>query len=342
MFVTDPSGGPGWAAAGELPAPITLKLGAIQRLLVADVADDPTYRALEPQVLDGPDGGGLLLLAYRHDGHLELYAQPQVQVEPSGYEGLGKGVAGIHHTEFRAARFEVTDDGLKLDVAFAAPNGRQVELRIHEQLTGPRDCFPVLAPVGGAFDNPAFFPFIWLPGLSFVPVRGSEVVVRVDGEARTIPRLPLPLGGRRCLMARYDPAVMACELNPHRLDGDPALAGTRVRRDGRTCGVLLEPPLPDMATLAPGDRHEGAIMLQADAITQLRARYELRRVGERVRIVVDRFGPWRSRQRRPLLAVLFRLPVFRRWPTTYHWEATIDLADPDARWSSRWSRTDES
>jgi hypothetical protein len=57
---------------------------------------------------------------------------------------------------------------------------------------------------------------------------------------------------------------------------------------------------------------------------------------------IDRFGPWRTRQRRPLLAILFRLPIFRRWPTTYGWQATLDLTDPmpaDARWTSRWSRT---
>jgi len=39
---------------------------------------------------------------------------------------------------------------------------------------------------------PSFFPFIWLPGMSFVPVQGTEVEVRVDGQARTIPRPTLP------------------------------------------------------------------------------------------------------------------------------------------------------
>ena len=222
------------ADAGGPLVPITLELGPIRRLLVIDVADDPTYRALEPQVLDGPEGAGMVLLAYLHDGHVELFAEPHVQVDPSGYEGLGEGMLGIHHTEFEAARFEVTDDGLKVDVAFTAPNGRRVELRMHEHLTGPRDAIPVLAPVGGAFDSPAFFPFIWLPGLSFVPVRGTEVELRVDGETRTIPPLPLPLGGRRCLMARYDPDVMACELNP---DGSRSCHALRRGRSAANGGT---------------------------------------------------------------------------------------------------------
>ena len=354
----------GPAGAGGLLVPITLKLGSIRRLLVIDVDDDPTYRTLEPQVLDGPDGG-VALLAYRHDGHVELYAEPHVRVDPAGYDGLGKGLLGIHHTEFRAARFEVTDDGLKVDVAFTAPNGRRIDLRMHEHLSGPRDGFPVLAPVGGSFDSPAFFPFIWLPGLSFVPVRNTEVLLRVDGEQRSIPRLPLPLGGRRCLMARYDPDVMACELNPTRstdlpqvpvhgtaeagaervdvtdVDGRRGLAAVWVRREGHTCGVVLEPPLPDITDLSPGERHEGALRLRADASVELEGRYALHRVDDRIHLEVDGIGPWRTRQRRPLLAVLFRLPIFRRWPTTYRWQATLDLADgsvPGSRWTTHWSR----
>jgi hypothetical protein len=351
-------------SAGGLLVPITLALSPIRRLLVIDVADDPTYRALEPQVLDGPGGSGLLLLAYRHDGPVEIFAEAGLQVEPSGYEGLGEGLLGIHHAAFESACFEVTGDGLLLDVALTADDGRRFDLHLHEHLRGPRDRVPVLAPVGGAFETPAFFPFVWLPGLSFVPVRGSEVVVRVDGEQRTVARLPLPLGGRRCLMARYDPEVMVCELNPDgvtelprtparrgagrsrpdgvdvvEVDGRPAIAGVRVHRDGHTCAVLLDPPLPDLEALPRSAPHAGALRLQADGTTELSARYELTRTEDRIDLVVRAFGPWRTRQRRPLLAVLFRLPIFRRWPTSYSWEATLDLAaGPEARWTSRWSR----
>jgi hypothetical protein len=354
------------AGADELLlVPITLELAPIRQLLVIDVADDPTYRTLEPQSLDGPDGGGLVLLAYRHDGYVEVYAEPHLQVDASGYEGLGKGLAGIHPTAFRPARYEVGDHGLELDLAFHASNGRQVELHLHEHLTGPRDRVPVLAPVGGGFDTPAFLPFVWLPGLSFVPAHGTEVLLRVDGEPRTIRRLPVPIDGRRRLMARYDPDVMVCQLNPDWVtdiprvpalprgtqrrdgvevvdrDGRPAIAGVRVTRGHHTCSVQLDPPLPDLACLPPAAHRSGAVAVRADHTTELRARYELRRSGDRIDLVIDELEPWRTRQRRLPLAVLFRLPIFRRWPTTYRWQATLDLSDAAgqrSRWSSRWSR----
>lgn len=351
------------AATTATPSPVALELSSLRGSLIIDLADDPTYRTLEPQLLNGDDGVGLTLLAYRRDGRVELYAEEHLQVDPSGYDGLEQGPAGIQRTTFDPARFEVTGDGLKLDIALVAPNGHRFELHIHEHLKGRRDHFALLAPVGGVFESPAFFPFLWLPTMSFVPVRRTEVALRVDGQPRTISRLPLPIGGRRCLMARYDLDAMVCQVNPTwvtdlsqnpvpgpqpsphdgrevvDMDGQPGLAGLQVRRGAHSCAVRLDPPLPDTATVPPSTRLQGSVKLQADGATELQGHDELERAGERVLLVMDRIGPWRTRQRRPLLGVLFRLPIFRRWPTTYRWEATLDLAATSgSAWSSRWSR----
>jgi hypothetical protein len=361
----------------DILVPMSLPLSPIRALLIVDLADDPIYRTLEPQRVEEPGGcESVVLLAYRHDGHVELYAPPEATVDPSGYDGLGEGLRGIDRAPFTVARFEVTDDGLQLDVAVAVPDGRSFELRIHEHLPAGRDRIAMLAPVGGSFDEPAFFPFLWLPGLSFVPVRGSEVAVRVDGSARTIPRLPLPIGGRRCLMARYDLDVLVCQLNPDEVtaptrvparptgwgptagwagdsggvgdtgdvevvevDGQHAVAAVRTGRDGHVCAAVLDPPLPDLRTLAADERLSGTLTLSADGATVLRARYGVTRTDDHVRLAIAGFGPWRSRHRRPLLAVLFRLPIFRRWPMTYRWDATVDLvAEPEPRMRSRWTR----
>ncbi len=349
--------------AHELLVPITLELSPIRRLLLFDLADDPTYATLEPQIVDDPAGDVLLLLAYRHDGHMELYLPSGRHIDPVGYAGLGKGLLGSYQGEFEQARFEVTSEGLQLEFAFTASNGRRFDLHLHEHLAGPRDRIATLAPVGGTFETPEFFPFLWLPGLSFVPVRGTEVDVRVDGEARSISRLPLPLGGRRCYMARYDPDVLVCLLNPEsaqvakrvpaRVTAQPRVRGVevvdtedglgiravRVGRGGHTCAAVLEPPLPDVRSSRGSTQRSGSILLQADDRTQLRGRYALTRTAERVDLVIEGFGPWRARTRRPLLAVLFCLPVFRRWPTTYRGQATLDLTDTEhAPLTSRWSR----
>jgi hypothetical protein len=264
------------------PGPFALQLSSLRGLLLMDLADDPVYKTLEPQVIEGTGGVGLTLLAWRHDGQLELYAEEHVQVDESGYDGILEGLAGIQRTTFDPARFEITDDGLKLDIGISAPNGRRFNLHLHEHLKGGRDHFPFLAPVGGSFTAPAFFPFLWLPTISFVPVRGTDVAVRVDEQSRAASRLPVPIAGRRRLMTRYDLDAMVCQLNPTwatdptqtpvgatgssshdeqellDIDGQPALAGLQVRRGVHGCAVRLDPPLPDPTTVPPGTRLQGA------------------------------------------------------------------------------------
>lgn len=351
------------AEAGELLVPLTFELSPIRQLLLADLDDDPVYATLEPQLIEDPAGDLLILLAYRHDGLVELYVPAGRDLDPLGYTGLHEGLGGSFEARSEQARFDVTADGLQLDVVLTADNGRRFDLHLHERLPGPRDRIPILAPVGGSFEAPEFFPFLWLPGLSFLPVRHCEVEVRIDGQARSITRLPVPLGGRRCLMARYDPEVQVCLLNPDHVQVPPrvparvtsappptgvevvqtdaglAVAGIRVGRGGHTCAVRLEPPLPDLRELPVDTRRSGSILLQADGVTELRGRYGYRRTADQVELVVGGFGPWRTRSRRPVPAALFRLPLFRRWPATYRWRGRLELTGTDTRFiTSRWSR----
>lgn len=348
---------------GEIVLPVALELSPIRQLLIVDLTDDPIYATLEPQVLETAEGSGTLLLAYRHDGRVEVYAPPGLEVDATGYDGLGDGLDQVHRAPFEQGRFEVTDDGLQLDIAFTSPTGRRFDLHLHEHLRGPRDRIELLAPVGGSFENPAFFPFLWLPRMSFVPIRGTQVDLRIDGETRSIARLPVPIGGRRCLMARYDVDVLVCLLNPasvgtpgrspvrdRRVSATPdvevvevagghGVASLRVGRGRHTCAARFEPPMPDARAVADGASLTGAVLLQADGRTELRAQYRVTRAGDRVQLTMAGFGPWRTRTRRPLLAVLFRLPLFRRWPTTYRWDAAVDVgSDPGIGPVSRWTR----
>jgi hypothetical protein len=343
--------------------PFTLDLAPIRRLLVVDFDGDPTWRSLEPQMLARPDGRlALVVLAYRHDGHVELYADPTLQVDPAGYR-LGRGLRGTYPTVFEQARFEVTGEGLQVDVGFTALDGRTVAMHIHEHLAGRRDVFAALAPVGGSFVTPESFPFFWLPRMSFVPVRGTEVSLSIGGQGRRIRRLPIPLGGRRCLLARYDQDVVICRVNPDwvtdvpavsatgdeprragdmevdvgDVHGSPGITAVRLRHGDHTCALELDPGVSDVARLPVSERCDGTVALSADGVVQLRGRYHIERHADHVDLSIDSISPWRTRPGRLVLALLFWLPVFRRWPTSYVWRARIDLA-PRPTLTSGWER----
>lgn len=350
------------ATTQGLLVPFALERAPIRRLLVIDITDDPLLRAVEPQWLELDDGTTtVVVIAYRRDGYVELYAQNDVQVDPSGYR-LNRALLGPYSTTFEDATFDVTTAGLQLDVVFTAADGRKIELRIHERLPDGRDHFPALAPVGGSFNTPEFFPLFWLPAMSFVPVHGTDATVRIQGHPRTIRRLPTPFGGQRCLLARYDPDVAIWQVNPSWInrsarvfctgaetqvlgnteidvadvDGAVAIETIRVRDGVHTSSIAFAPGLPDLACLPDSKLLRGTAAFSAGGAVQLHANYAIRRTGDSVELSLDNISPWRSPARRPLLAVLFRLPLFRRWPTTYTWHATLDLAD--ARLTSTWSR----
>lgn len=63
------------------------------------------------------------------------------------------------------------------------------------------------------------------------------------------------------------------------------------------------------------------------------------RRGEEVRLGLSVTRRWRPVHLQPAMRVVTLLaPVFRSWPTTYRWDATIDLAVWPAVARSGWSR----
>lgn len=230
--------------ADELLVVITLEPAPIRRLLIIDITGDPTYCTLEPQLLDGPAGDLLVLLAYRHDGYVELYVPRGRAVDPTDCTGLGKG----------------------------------------------------------------------LHGRSFVPARRTGVDVRVDRQERNIAHLPHPLGGRRCLMARYDPDVQVCQLNP-----DTVRVPTRV---------------PARATSGPGRSHSKPTAPPNCRALRAHPHRGPRQPRDRqLRAVADTHTPPVARRAGPAADLP---PLADDLPLAGHPEPACDRAGPFA---SRWSRS---
>jgi hypothetical protein len=121
--------------------------------------------------------------------------------------------------------------------------------------------------------------------------------------------------------------------------GRTGIAGLRVGGDGHTTQLALEPALPDLARLAPGASMAGAWRLTVDHGPALVAgTWTAGRTGYCVELVLDVTRGWSPRGLPPLMAAVTRVaPVFRTWPTTYRWTATVTLGDhPTLR--SHWER----
>jgi hypothetical protein len=361
-----PAGG-----AGPLLSPFHLHVDPMEGLLLVNFEGDPdrVYVGFEPQVFDDEvHGRGMLVIGWRVDGRVDVYHQPSLRLDPATYSIAGRGLANLVERPLEGARLAFGAAGVDAWFAFEDLEGRPVEVTVRETAGRPRKPFGLLAPMGEAATAPDALPLVLLHDFYFVRRRGAEVEIRVDGELRTPDRLPVPVDGSRMYFLRYSPAPFIVTWNPAH-DGPLAPlreTGIREARDGEVTYELLdnqgrteiasmrrrrgphevvvdfEPALPHLAELRHGARAEGRFLVRGHSSTGVVSGvYRVQRDEGEVRLEVHPSGGWTPAERKWSVRLMYRVvPTFREWPTTYRWEATVDLDGPGgATMRSRWLRT---
>ena len=321
--------------------PFSLRLTSPRRLLLISLADDPVYADLEVQWVDGPGTGrGLVLLAIRReDSTTDVYVDERVSLPPEDYE-VAAGIASFNEVRMQRARFEVDGAGVDLDLDTALADGRTLTMRIRERLAQPRWKADMLAPAGHAMTRPRFFPFFWMGEIGFLRWRNATVEVATDGQPRRVVRAGVPWR-----LTRYATAPMTALWNeaadgPAVTDDRDQLRALAVTRAGHTLTIEHDPPFPDVADLPPGSSVSGRVTAGVDGRVQLGGAWWARRAADTIELGIDIDEPWRP-GRQPVIAsaVFTMLRVFRTWPTTYRWRATVDLSAATPTIRSGWSRT---
>jgi hypothetical protein len=207
----------------------------------------------------------------------------------------------------------------------------------------------LLAPVGSTIEHPVSLPLFLTGGCDLVRKTGQVFELRIGGRRVTTGRLP---GGwlhrRRLVKYTADPTVVVCNpaadgpvavVDP-RTPGDVRFDGAsnrieslQVRTAGHRAGLVLQPALPDVARLQPGASATGAWRLDIDSSPAVvGGTWTVERRREQVDLVLDITRGWTPRGLPPLMAAVTRVaPVFRTWPTTDRWSATITLRDQSYR-----------
>jgi hypothetical protein len=342
--------------------PFELRASSIPRFLNGELADHPVYDGFEVQHHDDPvrGAGTLVFLSRRADRLVDYYVSPGLEVDRSSFV-LGAGTRSWNVTTFARDTLVVHDDGLEVDVRFEDVDGRTIEIGIDDRDGRPRRRAELLlAPVSAGIDQPASMLVVLLHGFDLVRATGRAGVT-IDGEATDVGRLPgQRWHGRR--LFKYAGPLTAVTLLPD-VDGPlPAAADTSAEvvpgtADGSVAALVaaagrdhvrfeLAPAFPELTALTPGETVEGRWRLVVDAPDLQGGRHVITggtwsaaRQGATVDLALEVTRPWRPGPLPPVERVVTRVaPVFRRWPTTYRWAATVELGDvPTLR--SRWERT---
>ena len=347
------------ATAPSLLWPFALTLERMRYMLNCEL-DDPVYEALELQWFDDDEHGtGMLAFLQRREGRrVDYYVEPGVHVDRSGYE-LGGGTGRWVETAFDRASLEVGANGVVARARFTDVDGRAIEVAVDDRAAGPRRAGELLAPVSAGIEAPSSLLLVYLYGFDLVRRRGDiEPVVRIGGRTASPGRLPGAWLHRRHLIKAAGPLTVA-SLCPDAAPGptvvDPAapgavqvdatgtrLTGMRVATQETSAQVTLEPGLPDLARLPEGSVVTGAWQVGIEGRVITGGRWQVARHGDEVDVRLDVTRRWRPPGGQPpLMRVVTRvIPVFRRWPPTYRWRATVTLGEPPSM-TSRWERIGE-
>jgi hypothetical protein len=342
--------------------PFELRASTIARFLNGELADHPVYDGFEVQHHDDPvrGAGTLVFLSRRADRLVDYYVSPGLEVDRSGFV-LGAGTRSWNETTFTRDTLVVHDDGLEVDVRFEDVDGRTIEIGIDDRDgRRRRRAELLLAPVSAGIDRPGSMLVVLLHGFDLVRTTG-RARVSIDGEPADVGRLPGQRWHRRRLF-KYAGPLTAVSLLPNVEGPLPAAADTSAELvpgtpEGSVAALVaaaghdrvrfeLAPAIPELTELPDGARVEGRWRLLVDAPDLRGGRHVItggtwsaHRRGASIDLALAVTRPWRPGPLPPVERIVTRLaPVFRRWPTTYRWTATIDLADvPTLR--ARWERT---
>jgi len=350
-------------AVHKIALPIRIGIDPMECLLVASFKGDPEFEMIEPQIFDDPvNGKGMRVLRYRKDQKVDVYWQPGVKTDRSTIS-IGGGIGDFQEVNIEPARFEVTDRGVDLHLAFTDAQKRTVEFKILEN-TIVNNRFPLLAPVGKDIDNPLRLFLVYMHEFDFVRKKGTEVLARI-GDRELLPAsFPILRSYKKVMLMRYSAVPVIGTINPPMdmplifelsVPGSVEIDGMRVSVDehyrvnkieagqgSRTTQVDFLPGFPNLLDLSEGTTEEGRWTFRISDTVITGGTYNLMRRGDSVGVEIDVTENWKP-SGLPLSFKIFTQVVssFRSWPTTYKWRGIVRLNDTltmDGTWIRKGKR----
>lgn len=350
--------------------PFHFHIDPMERLLLINFEKDPDsiYIGFEPQYFDDEvNGKGLIVIAWRIDGKIEVYHQPGLSLDPGKYDIAGKGLAHMVECRMEHALFEVNAQGVQAHIQFKDMADREVLIQINERNPKQRKPFGLLAPMGQAAESPSAMPMVLLHDFYFVRKRHTEISVKIDGKSHTLDELPVPMDFTKMYFCRYSPdpfivtfnTAFEGELTPLQIGAggtaslgdmhyelEEGATGAEIKAlsgKGKRHAIRMElsPALPDILQLPSGAQFKGSFRICGHPSTgSVSGHYEVEKKGSDTRIELIPSGGWKPVI--PKLSIFFMFTVakiFKHWPKTYRWTAVLrEVGKERLSMTSSWER----
>jgi hypothetical protein len=343
----------------------------MKRLLLINFDQDPDdiYIGFEPQVFnDSVHGEGILVIAWRVDGYVDVYYQPELKIDPATYEITGKGLADLIERPLENASFIVTKSGVDTFFTFEDKLGRSIEVTVKEENQKEPKPFGLLAPMGSVVEKPTSLPLVILHDFYFVRCANTKLSIKINGRTHKPGKLPIPIDFSRMYYLRYSPDPLILKFNPAHNgiikplkligkleaslgnlsfdlidnDGRSEIITMRIHSEGHVVRVEYSPPIPNLINMKSGIAVNGIFAIQGEPSTGIiKGEYKLERKGDLISIELSPNKGWQPNEKKLAVKLIYFLgAVFKNWPKTYKWQATIDVSDiNNVIMTSHWQRT---
>jgi hypothetical protein len=338
-------------------SPFDIKIDPMERLLLITFLNDPDsiYTGLEPQVFDDPvNGTGMLVIAWRTDGYIDVYHQPSLTLNRAKYDIAGKGLANMSEVEMDGAYFRVEENGIQAWFHLTDIYDRTIEVKINENHPSKRKPFGLLAPMGDAAESPSAMPMVLLHNFYFVRKNHTEHSIKINDQNHKPDNFPMRMDGKKMFFTRYSPDPLIATLNPSHNGILQAIEMTELsnssnnatykilNKNGRhymerfeknlkdhTLQMSFYPPLPCITSLAEGEKISGKFTIEGDPSTgKIGGTYYIYDLDGKIHAGLTPSDGWKPRPNKLSLRFLYTVAgVFKNWPKSYHWSAEITMDD---------------
>ena len=351
-------------------SPFNLMIDDMKHLCLINIEKDPDalYTAFEPQLFKGKDKKGIRILAYRNDGYVDLYQEESLRTEEEVELNVaGKGLGDLVYVAMKNKKFVFLQYGIDVHFSFNDKNGRPIELKVIEK--GPKrpKPFSILDPIGVSSENPNELPIFFLYGFYFVKQKNTEVVIRIDEKLHQPDALPIPIGGNKVYFMRYAKETIIgawnkCRhetLQPIRIQGDSgmsvdgcvytfdkvadvyAIKSMEAKNNSHTLKITFTPAIKELTTLAINEQQNGRFVISGEpSVGTIEGDYRMHRQQSKVDLSIVPIKGWKPNEKRMMVKAIYTaIKLFKDWPKTYVWNATITLDEKDGpSIVSKWER----
>lgn len=342
-------------------------------LLLAFHKKDPDtiYDGFEPQVVWNPDTQqeSLILVGYRRDKYLDIFHQPTYQPIMEAYKKVHKGAKGIYARSFEDGYFRKNGkSGVELFLSFKDCDDRDVAIRVSSKPQESLRPVQMLAPVGSSAIDPNEMMLVFMDSFYFISRSRGMISITIDGKEHRMKKIWGPTLGGAIYTSKYCLNSMIVNMNPERNDELPLLpivdgkaqyknstyhlreVEGQVLTESISCSFpqnemvcSFSPALPDVRYLQVGDVKEGTFVIDmGDQLGSVGGKYSYTcQPNKQITIQVnpsEGYKPGVNCEKTAFLLISKLIKVFKAWPKSYQWDATLTPHDGCFAIVSKWRR----